>query len=236
MTVRFSLFDSFSYLRYGISHRHDGSMRIAEHQSLVSSARRAYFARVGIDVGSVASAFLVHGSHVASVTRLDAGEAFRATDGLVSADPALFLSVTVADCMPVYFFDPVRSVVGIAHAGWRGIVRGIVPEVLRVMTEEHGCSAADILVGLGPGIRRCHFEITDEIREQFPEGTVLVRENKIFVDLVDVLVRQLHGAGVEHVEDSGICTFCHPEEYFSYRRDKPDVVASVVAWIGVDNA
>jgi len=232
--MQFALFSAFPRLRYGISDRHDGPMKLVGDGSTVRDARATYFAKEKIDADRVVSAALVHGKRVERVVFADGGNAFQETDGLVARDPNTFLSVTVADCIPVYFFDPVHDVVGIVHAGWRGVVGGIVPEMIRVMESDYGSCAADILVGIGPSIQKCHFEITGEIRDQFDADVIEEREGRLFVDLSKMLIEQLRDAGVVQVENLGICTFCHPDRYFSYRRDKPAEIEAMIAWIGLD--
>ena len=95
----------------------------------------------------------------------------------------------------------------------------------------------DILVGIGPGIRKCHFEISpgDKIKYGAYPDFVLERDNKIFIDLAGIIKTQLQDNGIlkEHIEDSGVCTYCEEKEYFSYRRDKPKEVQPMVGYIGL---
>lgn len=209
-------------------------MKLVGDGSAARDARTTYFAKEKIDVDRVVSAALVHGKHVERIVFADGGSAFQETDGLVTRDANTFLSVTVADCIPVYFFDPVHDIVGIVHAGWRGVVAGIVPEMIRTMKADYGSDPADILVGIGPSIQKCHFEITEEIRDHFDKDSIEERGGRLFVDLSKMLARQLHELGVTRIEDSRICTFCHPDRYFSYRRDKPAQIEAMIAWIGLD--
>lgn len=232
--MQFALFSDFPRVRYGISDREDGPMKLVGDGSVARDARATYFAKEKINPDSVVSAALVHGKRVERIVFADGGKAFQETDGLVTRDPNTFLSVTVADCIPVYFFDPIHDVVGIVHAGWKGVVGGIVSEMIRVMKSDYESNTADILVGIGPSIQKCHFEITGEIRDQFDADVIEERDRKLFVDLSKMLERQLQEAGVTRIEDSRICTFCHPDRYFSYRRDKPAQIEAMIAWIGLD--
>lgn len=234
--MKFSLFSLFPDVYYGISERADGPMKLRTGDASVCDARAMYFAKQHIDSTHVVSASLVHGKHIERVVFVDGGKVFEKTDGLVTQEGETFLSVTVADCVPVYFFDPVARVVGIVHAGWRGVISGIVPEMTRMLKDNYGCVAANILVGIGPSIRSCHFEITSEIRDQFPSFVVEERDGRTFVDLVQMIVHQLRECGVRQIEDSQECTFCSSDRYFSYRRDKPAQVEAMIAWIGISTA
>jgi YfiH family protein len=139
----------------------------------------------------------------------------------------------VADCFPVYFFDPVSNTVGLAHSGWRGTVGNIAGEMVKAIAAK----SADVIAGIGPGIQVCHFEIKDDILSEFvkyPEA-IINSEGKFFVDLPKIISRQLIEAGLksQNIESSGECTFCLKEKYFSFRRDKPKNVEAMVAYIGL---
>lgn len=154
-------------------------------------------------------------------------------DGLVTQIPGLFLTVTVADCFPVYFFDPNSKTIAIAHTGWRGTVGGIAIETVEKISNNR----ENIIAGIGPGIQACHFEIKDDVVKKFAEypEAVIYRDGKIYVDLPQIIARQLIKAGLktQNIETCGECTFCLKEKYFSFRRDKPESVEAMVAYIGV---
>ena len=145
----------------------------------------------------------------------------------------MLLTVTVADCFPVYFYDPKTKTIGIAHSGWRGTVGNIAGITIKAM----GSSAADILVGVGPGIQACHFEIKENILDNFVNYKYAVRRKgtKIFVDLPRIIKTQLPEAGIleSNIENLGECTYCNKNSYFSYRRDKPRLVQAMIAYIGL---
>lgn len=90
-------------------------------------------------------------------------------DALVTDVPGVCLTVFSADCIPVLFFDPVRRVVGAAHAGWRGTAAGIAYETARTMVEQYGCAPENLLAAIGPGISPCCFE-THGRRPRGPAG------------------------------------------------------------------
>jgi copper oxidase (laccase) domain-containing protein len=105
------------------------------------------------------------------------------------------------------------------------------------MIKSMGCSPEDLIVGIGPGIQLCHFEIQTDILENFSnyQESIVNRNNHIFVDLPKIIMRQLDEAGVpeKNIESSGVCTFCQKDQYFSYRRDKPKEVEAMIAYIGI---
>jgi len=158
-------------------------------------------------------------------------------DALITNTPDLYLSATAADCFLLYFYDPIKGAVGIAHGGWRGILVGIVENTVGAFERDFGVAPKDLLVGMAPGIRECHFEISTHDKNLFHRYSEHVSEKngKAFVNLSGIIIEQLRNAGVlrAHIEDSGICTHCEEEKYFSYRRDKPEVPHLMIGYIGL---
>ncbi|HLU64914.1 MAG TPA: peptidoglycan editing factor PgeF [Kofleriaceae bacterium] len=147
-------------------------------------------------------------------------------DGLVCDRPGPVLGAFAADCIPIVFADPVARVCGAAHAGWRGTVAGVAPNVVARMIEA-GASAGEIRVALGPSIGPCCFEVGPEVVDAFSralpgvEGIAVDGPRKQHVDLRRATRALLERAGVkpEHIDDRPPCTRCEPDRFFSYRRD-----------------
>jgi polyphenol oxidase len=147
-------------------------------------------------------------------------------DGQATGRPGLTPLVFVADCLPVGLAGP-RGVAMI-HCGWRGLAAGIVQHGV----EEVGATAAAV----GPGIGPCCYEVGDEVLEAFrPLGDGLASGRML--DLREVARRLLAKAGVMEVEISDLCTSCHPELFFSHRRDKGRTGRQAgLAWLASDRA
>jgi YfiH family protein len=128
-------------------------------------------------------------------------------DAHATADPGLTPLVMVADCLPVALSGP--GGVAMAHCGWRGLAGGIVEEAVG--------SVKATAAAIGPGIGPCCYEVGEEVLTAFSEldGVATGR----MLDLTAVATRLLEQAGVEQVEQSGLCTSCNPELFFSHRRD-----------------
>jgi YfiH family protein len=136
-----------------------------------------------------------------------------AEDGQATAlrdHPAL---VFVADCLPVLL--AADGAVAAIHAGWRGLAGGVIHEGVRAMREVGGRGAVHALIG--PGARGCCYEVGDEVHAAFAHDDARVGERNL--DLAIVARNRLHEAGVARVDDLGLCTMCHPELFFSHRRD-----------------
>jgi YfiH family protein len=185
---------------------------------------------VGDDRFRVVSVTQVHGTDVLVLDRpiaLDepiSGE----WDVLLTNQPGLFLAVRTADCVPLLLHDRQRSVVGALHAGWRGAVAGIVPKALAVMRETFGCDPKTVHVAIGPSAGACCYEVDEAVltplRTGFPEWRAVVRETgpaRALLDLRELVRRQALGAGVrdEAIQTVGVCTICHDDLFYSYRRE-----------------
>jgi YfiH family protein len=229
----FKNFEGFKNLKYGISEKSDGAMELAEAVLNGVENRRKFFSRRGIENSQTISPAQTHSDKVVKVGESHPGKKNFNADGLVTAAYDLFLTVTVADCFPIYFYNPASNIIGLAHSGWRGTAGNIAEQVIKCISG----NPANLIAALGSGIGPCHFEIQKDILPKFakyPEA-IQHRNNKIHVDLPAIITRQLLAAGLksQNIENCGECTFCLKEKYFSYRRDKPKNVEAMVAYIGL---
>ena len=182
---------------------------------------------LNVNAASVASGYQVHGASVALIGRQDRGRVRPATDVLLTDQPGIPLMQRFADCVPSVLYDPVRRVLGLAHAGRRGTVQGVVLEAVRTMVQAFGSRPSDIIAGLGPSIGPCCYEIGPEVAAQvragFREGDRWLLPQAggaIHLDLWAANRQQLEAAGVGQVEVAGLCTACHTEEFFSHRAER----------------
>lgn len=136
-------------------------------------------------------------------------------DALVTRTPGVAVSVRSADCFPILLADPETRAVAAIHAGWRGTAAGVVRSSLDRMRSEFGTDPKNVFAAIGPGIGQCCYEVGIEVARQFgmqDAGNLdLAVENK----------NQLIAAGLlpDRIELVGGCTFCHPTQFFSWRRD-----------------
>lgn len=185
---------------------------VGDDPGAVAGNRARLAALAGLDPGRLVSLRQVHGSEV---VRLDAAPAGRpCADAAVTDAAGLGLMVLAADCVPVLLWRMDGSRVGAAHAGWRGLVAGVVEAAVREL-------AAGVAVGaaVGPAIGPCCYETGEEVRERFRErfGPAVVRGSR--VDLPGAAVAALVDAGIDAGGISVVdrCTRCSPAELFSFR-------------------
>jgi hypothetical protein len=184
----------------------------------------------------------VHDARVAVVRNDQRGDVFDDTDALVTNAALVPLVILTADCAAIFFFDPVRRAVGIAHAGWRGTVARIAARTVETMGSAFGCKPHDLIAGIGPSIGPCCYEVGNEVIDAvtsaFPDQTeellvepdmasagsfrASVNEDKKHFDLWRANEIVLRDAGVndERIEVSRLCTSCRTDLFYSHRAEK----------------
>ena len=172
---------------------------------------------VGLNPNHVVKPKQVHSAEVKFV--YTPGE-IAATDALISNSNSIVLSIQVADCIPLFLADPLNGVIGLVHAGWRGVEKNIIPDTINKMVQKGG-SRKVIIAFMGPSIRQCCFEIGPEVSKKFPIDCLINgNRDRSFLDLQRVSINQLLGSQVleKNILSSEECTKCNPDKYFSYRR------------------
>ncbi len=168
----------------------------------------------------------VHGTDVI-VAGHGAEEVPRA-DAAVIRDRGQAAAVLTADCLPVLLADDHGRVAGVVHAGWRGLCRGVVENTINKM----GVPPSTLAAWLGPAIGPCHFEVGDEVRRAFLDGSDDAqrtqqafergtRPGKWMADLYALAAMRLTAVGVTRISGGGLCTVCDRQHFHSYRRDGP---------------
>ena len=202
----------------------------------ISKNRKKFLNKLGVDSNSLVSANLIHGNTIQTVTTSNAGKTIAKTDGLITDNKNLFLSITVADCLPIFLYDFKKEIIGLIHGGWRSLAKDILPLAIRKLTNDFNSKPGNILTGIGPGISQCHYEVKEDVLakfKSFPTHIFTRRNGKTFLDLKKIAEFQLLNSGVKkgNIEISPECTYCFPNKYFSYRRDKPEVLETMIAVI-----
>src|SRR6185295_14041494 len=149
-------------------------------------------------------------------------------DALVTDQPGVTVAVRTADCVPVLVHDSRRRVVAAIHAGWRGAVAGVVSRTITLMATRFGSTESDLRVSIGPSAGPCCYEVDDpvldQLRREVPEWQSVVRGyrgHKARLDLKALIRRQVERQGVPapSVTAVNLCTICHDQLFYSYRRE-----------------
>jgi YfiH family protein len=209
-------------------------LHVQDDPGCVLKNRERLAAAIGIPLSSFTFAEQIHSGNVTVVTEamrgrgsVDHKEAIQATDAMVTDLPGICLVILVADCVPMLFFDPSRRAIGVAHAGWRGTLKSVASNTVRTMEEAFGSSPRNIMVGIGPSIGPCCYEVgpevIGEIKSRLPAGENYIEnespEGKAYLDLWKANVSQLVEAGIarENIEVAMQCTCHNPDLFFSFR-------------------
>lgn len=229
-------FPQHSEIVAGISERSDSLMLWGNRHPInkaVRDNRNKFFEQQGISPTRVVAGGVVHGIRVAKVGKQETGQYLLNTDALITDTPNLYLTVTAADCMPVFYFNPVRKCIGIAHAGRRGLAAGILEQAVLNLRQSYNSNPADLSVIIGPHIRVCHYDIENEVALQFDKQNLEYRNGRIFLKLADEAKLRLRKQGVSQISISPLCTYCEAEQFFSARYDKLSPVQGMAAYIGI---
>jgi YfiH family protein len=169
----------------------------------------------------------VHGT---AVVDADARPQFPEADAAVARGRGTVCAVVVADCMPVLLADAQGTVVGLAHAGWRGLAGGVVEATVAAME----ISSSRIIAWLGPAIGPKVYEVGEDVRAALPghdSAFTPARPGHWRLDLYAVARRRLAQQGVDRVYGGGFCTYSEPDRFFSYRRDRAEERMAALLWL-----
>jgi len=244
-TWQSSLFKEYPWVVHGTSTRAFGSCRYpnAEETDDPWQENRARFLQsLGLDPTKLIVSGNAHDGYVAPIMMpaesCSAGR-IEGIDALMTAQSGISLGVKSADCLPVFVVDPVHRVVGLAHAGWKGIVAEIIPHLIGAMASL-GSHPKDLLVAIGPSIGLCHYDIHQERHDELvtavpgtpPSASVELGGGRYRCDLFELARHQLLASGLatDHIAERPPCTACHPDLFPSYfaQKDKQQGMLSVI--------
>ena len=241
--LMFRAFQDEPHIRHGFTTRRGGvSTGIFESLNL-SFTRGDDPAAVMENYRRVADAFQVsldrivtsdqtHTTNVRVVSGKDGGSGvlrqrdYQDVDGMITQEKGLLLATFYADCVPLYFYDPVQEAIGLSHSGWRGTVGRMGAHTLEMMTKEFGTNPKDVLSAVGPSICQDCYEVSEDVatafQKEFGDAKVLKPGNapgKFQLDLWKANETVLLEAGIlpEHLSVTNICTACNPSVLFSHR-------------------
>ena len=210
------------------------ALHVGDDPDKVLKNRKRLAQAIGIPLDQFTIAKQVHSGNVKVISdkligsgSTDEENAIENADAMVTDVPGICLIILVADCVPMLFFDPARNVIAAAHAGWRGTLQSIALHTVRTMEKDFGCSPQDILVGMGPSIGPCCYEVGPEVIAQvkalLSSRQEYIRheskDGKGYLDLQKANRDQLVEAGIrrKNIETANQCTSHNAHIFFSYR-------------------
>jgi polyphenol oxidase len=170
----------------------------------------------------------VHSTEIVVTDRpLLSNEAHLKADAIVTNIPNLTLMMRFADCVPILLYDPVKSAIGIVHAGWMGTVEKIAKKTVMAMVRNYGTNPEDIIAAIGPSIGPDHYvvgkDVLDRVRSNFTdksEQVIINKQSKSYFDLWKANEIILSDVGITKIENPEICTYCDLHDWYSHRGEK----------------
>lgn len=228
----------FSTRLGGVSKEHLSSMNLSfsrgdKEEHVLENHRR--FAKVlGYDETKLVFSDQVHLTNFHKVTKADCGKGMiresdiKEMDGLITNEPGVPIITFYADCVPIFFYDPVKKVIAMVHSGWRGTVERISAKMVSYMEREFGCKQQDIVCAVAPSICQKCYEVSEDVAihflkvfgESYGKELLYAKENgKYQLNLQKACEITLLEAGIkkENLDVTDLCTCCNPEFFFSHR-------------------
>lgn len=210
--------------------RGDEEERVQENYSRIAEA-------IGVEKQKIVCSKQTHTTNVIVVGEKEAGNGvitpnvLEDVDGMITNEPGICLATFYADCVPLFFVDPVKKAIGLSHSGWRGTVDKIGLVTIQKMMEEYGSNPCDILVAIGPSICQNCYEVSEDVIIEFKKKYGKKYWNKLFYNKGDEkyqlnlwkaneIVLLESGVLKEHIAVTNICTCCNSELLFSHRASK----------------
>ncbi|MCD7762393.1 MAG: peptidoglycan editing factor PgeF [Lachnospiraceae bacterium] len=241
----FPVLDEISFCIHGFSSRLGGvsenelaSMNLSFSRGDVPERVTENFHRISQAIGFSYDRMVfsdqTHTTNVLKVTGADCGKGYQRprdyqnVDGLITNEPNVVLTTFYADCVPLYFVDPVHRAIGLSHSGWRGTVGDIAGATVASMHRAYGSMPQDIIAAIGPSICQDCYEVSEDVIEQFrvrypkEQWPLLFEqksEEKYQLNLWEACRQNLLRAGLrtEHVILTDLCSCCNPTVFFSHR-------------------
>lgn len=222
----------FSTRLGGVSTGHCATMNISttrgDNPEAIVENKKRIAAAIGVEVDSMTFTHQTHTTNVVVVRKEDRGRRFMETDGMITNVPGICLVTFYADCVPLYFVDPMKKAIGMSHSGWRGTVGKMGKVTVEKMVETYGSTPADIIAAIGPSICQECYEVSEDVINEFMKNFAENLWNDIFyqkengkyqLNLWRANEEVLLEAGIkkENIAVTNVCTHCNPDVLFSHR-------------------
>lgn len=228
MIIHSGLFGKFPELVFGFSTKQGGvspepfcmnlSASVGDDIENVKINRRIFFENLGINESNVTYQKQIHST---TINYSPAPSHFEGCDAVYTDIKNNYLAVSVADCIPVFLYYPVKKIIAGIHSGWKGTFGKIVTATVEKLKSRFSADPSEIYAYIGPGISQERYEVGPEVGKLFSSEVSIKRNGKYFVDLKKDNFNQLINSGLkkENIEVSDLCTFTEKELLHSYRRD-----------------
>lgn len=225
-------------LEFGIKHAYtlkSKDINFSEHSKERDFSFKILSKALDIKYENFVRPIQTHSDKVKCIDKVESIEELKNTDGLITNKKNIALISRNADCILMLFYDPVKKVIANVHSGWRGTFKKIGEKTINKMINYYGCNPKDIYCFICPCIRKCHFEVDDDVKilcenifsfldtkEFIVKGDIVEEKQKYFIDTVlinKILLKEI-GLQEKNIIDSNICSVCNKDKVHSYRVEK----------------
>ena len=193
------------------------SFSVGDDEKIVKENRNLFFENLGIKPENVAYQKQVHEDKISFVTQ---GGSIGESDAMITDKPGIGLAVSIADCVPILIYDPVKKIIAGVHSGWRGTEKKILLKTLKEL-KKYGSLPENLVAYIGPSISKNVYEVGKEVAEFFDEKYLEEKGEKYLLDVAGINFDILLDAGVKknNIQLSSLCTYAMKNVLHSYRRD-----------------
>ncbi|MGM0378100.1 MAG: peptidoglycan editing factor PgeF [Bacillota bacterium] len=231
--IKFDLFKNISFLKHGFSTRYGGvskneylSMNLRFNSSdrveNIEKNLEIFLDKFNVDKKDVVFSDQIHSDNIKIVSSQD--ENIQNIDGLITNKNNIGLMTFHADCVPLFFVDYKKRIIGLAHSGWQGSLKGISNKMINIFLKKYDSNIENILVGIGPSIGICCYEVGNDLYNKFTNKKksykkFFVKKKKYHLDLKKLIKYDLLSLGIlkKNIEINNLCTKCNNDLFFSHR-------------------
>ncbi len=226
--IHAEIFKNYSEIRFGFSTKaglnrqvpyyFNLSLSVGDDEKIVKENRKAFLAELGLSEENVAIQKQTHSDIVRYVTK---GGIVGESDAMFTDKKNLGLAIGVADCTPVFIYDPENKVIATVHSGWRGTEKRILEKTIAKLKEECNSKPDELIAYIGPSISQKNYEVGKEVAELFEYKYKIKKNEKYLLDVSGANYDMLINSGLieNNIEKSNLCTYEEKDLLHSYRRD-----------------
>lgn len=244
--IVFKKLKEIPFIRHGFSTRVGGiskgtynslnlGLKTGDDKNNVKKNIKNFALAVGVNYKKLVISDQVHGDVIKVINDEDKGKGYlkerdyRGVDGLITNVIDIPLMTIFADCVPIFFVDPIKKAIGVSHAGWKGTKLKIGQKTVRTMMDKYNSNPSELIAIIGPSIGKCCYEVDDVVVEQFNKDFIDTstfifqnRVGKYQLDLREANRVALKGIGMlnQNIVISSLCTSCNLGLFYSYRKEK----------------
>jgi len=209
-------------------------LHVGDNPAHVVANRQLLCEGLGVDFDRFTCARQTHGANVRLVTPELAGrgrdnleDSLPDVDALVTQERGITINICLADCTPLVFYNPSQHIGAVVHAGWQGTALLIAQQAMHFLQIKFSCRPADILVGIGPGIGACCYQVNADVLNKLyatfpyaPDIFKLKEQHHLYPNIAEANYQQLRAVGVPpgNIDVAELCTYCGSDDFFSERK------------------